>query len=174
MKIAFCFFLGILYFQVSAAQQKIDKIKVTWNLFKAKKPATAKHPAFTSYKFNLKTKLVKVDGNTLKLNFDVIFKLDSSKSYMDADRLGVDVALLNHEQGHADIGVIYARKLSKELAKAVFYQNGYNAKITSIFNQVNELMLKANANYDEQTQHGTDKTEQLRWKKIIEKLLLVD
>jgi predicted secreted Zn-dependent protease len=174
MRIVFCFLLCIVFPQISTAQQKIEEFKVSWNLFKAKKPATAKYPAFTSYKFNLKTKLVKVVDNTLKLNFEIIFKLDSSKSYMDANRIGVDVALLNHEQGHADIGVIYARKLSKELAKAVFYKTGYNEKITGIFDQVNKLMLKANANYDEQTKHGTDESEQLRWEKIIDKLLLVE
>jgi hypothetical protein len=153
------------------AQQKLKRIQLNWDFFKLDQPTNAKHPAFTSYHFNLKTKLDKVVGNTLQLKFDVVFKLDTAKSYMELDRKHQDTDLLNHEQGHADIGILYARKLDLALRKAVFFQAGYNEKINRIFNEVNGFMLKASSKYDLETKYGTDKIEQNKWDAYFKKLL---
>jgi hypothetical protein len=155
------------------AQEKIKRITIKLDFYKNNRPPFAKHSAFTSYHFNLKTKLKKATGNTLLLDFDVIFKLDTVKSFMDFEKRK-DKDLLRHEQGHADIGVLYARKLKSVLTNSVFPKSGYNGKISTIFNRINSLMLKTNSRYDEETFFGTKKAKQEEWNKLLKSKFLDD
>jgi hypothetical protein len=150
-------------------QEKIKRITITWDFYRRDKPNHSKHSAFTSYHFNLKTRLIKVVNNRLLLDFDVVFKLDTLKSYMDFAKMKKDESLLRHEQGHADIGILYARKLELSLKDAVFFKSGYNEKISKIFKEINSLMLKTNTNYDKETFFGTNEVKQEAWNKLLKR-----
>lgn len=75
--------------------------------------------------------------------------------------------LLGHEQLHFDICELYIRKLRKTLMEAKLDPIEYQKQIQPLFDAAWVGYQKAQAAYDEETQHGLIWEEQFRWQNEI-------
>lgn len=78
-----------------------------------------------------------------------------------------DTALLAHERLHFDIAEIYGRKIRKQIAamgeKGVKDLSEYRKAIKYLLGKFKEKSFE----YDEETRHGTDASEQRRWQIFV-------
>lgn len=96
----------------------------------------------------------------------LFFKKESSVG------LGKSDYILNHEQGHFDIGEIYARELRKEIQKIRNKINKKNSqKVDSVYDVVNEMFVNEQSLYDKETKQSTDTLQQKIWHLKIKKRL---
>jgi hypothetical protein len=135
-----------------------------WAFFKNDKPANAEHQAFTCCNLAYRYNTIKSIGEKMEIQFTVTFKMDTSKSYFETNkRILNDVRLLNHEQGHADIGFIYAIKLKDTFEKTSFLRKDYQAEIKNIWTRIFAEMTAAQLKYDAGTNHSKNLEEQKKW-----------
>lgn len=158
-----CFFLvfalTLPLFVIAQQREVLD-----WNFFKNDRPANGEWQAFTWYNLNYRYRVLGFDGGGVKLTFDVISKMDTTKSYFErARREKNDVYLLKHEQGHADIAFIYAIQLSEIYRQTSFSRANYRTEVKQIFDRVFTDMRAEQARYDEEVDHGKNRKEQARW-----------
>lgn len=94
----------------------------------------------------------------------LFFKKESSV------KLGKSDYILNHEQGHFDIGEIYARELRMKIQKIRGRINRENYQILdSVYNVVNEMFINEQSLYDKETKQSTDTLQQRIWDLKIKK-----
>lgn len=99
----------------------------------------------------------------------------SDKSWIKADRVkakSILADLLSHEQGHYDIGEIFALDLKNKLSQTCFSQQRYKAEADSIFQTMNKKYDALQQQYDMETSNMQNTAAQIRWKKKIETLLV--
>ncbi|MBI1192542.1 MAG: DUF922 domain-containing protein [Bacteroidetes bacterium] len=100
-----------------------------------------------------------------ELRFDVMAFFSPTDSWVDEpDASG---QLLKHEQGHFDIGEIYARKMRRRLARTSFERNRLNQQISAIYDQTFNEFKSAQEAYDEVTEHSTHPEAQKEWNRWI-------
>ena len=71
--------------------------------------------------------------------------------------------ILKHEQGHFDIGEIYARRLRKALATADLNTENAEAKISEIYNSISAECAAEQDRYDAETNHSINEQKQAEW-----------
>lgn len=148
---------------VFSQQESIAPIKLDWEYFKNDKPKNVGHDAFLAYNLKYKYRPTKVKGERIFLQFEVIATLDTAKSYFDFNRKFKDERLLAHEQGHADILIIYARKLKKALDEGIFLKTNYRLKTKELFDVIFSEMNSENEKYDLETNHSRNRAIQDTW-----------
>jgi hypothetical protein len=79
-----------------------------------------------------------------------------------------DADLLHHEQGHYDIGGLLARELGRKM-QFIFGKDkpALKTAVGTAKAKVIDKGKKINKQYDDETNHGTDKKEQRSWDAII-------
>jgi hypothetical protein len=136
--------------------------KLTWDDFKGAPDPASSNAALTNSGIN-----VEFGMNDKKLTHSIRCRFNTEKSW---GRIKTDY-ILNHEQGHFDITEIHARLLHKELSEYKFNGQTVNKDINSIYNGVMKLHVTAQKNYDLETNHSLDSTQQRLWdNKIVEML----
>jgi hypothetical protein len=149
------------------AQVEKQKPVLHWDFFKNDKPNGAIRDAITTYSINYKYYATKISGTSIKLSFNISLDLDTAKSYYNAALKFKSDALLKHEQGHVDIGFMHAAKLDSILKQTSFSTMDYRKKIESIFQEVLVAMKAENRQYDEETSHGTNPSNQEKWNSYL-------
>ncbi|MFT7589451.1 MAG: putative secreted Zn-dependent protease [Limisphaerales bacterium] len=104
-----------------------------------------------------------------KIRFEIACYFNAHQSWVN--HKDANDHLLSHEQGHFDIGEIYARKLRHKLHKHQFKSRNINSQIQEIYDSVFEDYKKAQALYDKQTGHSIDKKGQSIWDSWIDRQL---
>lgn len=100
-----------------------------------------------------------------EIRFDVLAFFSPTDSWVDeADASGL---LLKHEQGHFDIGEIYARKMRRRLARASFDRSRLNQQISALYDETFNEFRTAQQAYDEVTEHSTHPEAQKEWNRWI-------
>jgi Bacterial protein of unknown function (DUF922) len=98
-----------------------------------------------------------------EFTFEVVARFDRLKSWI---RSAPGSRLLQHEQGHFDITEIYARKMRKMMATYPnACQNG--RKIDAAAEALYGEWDQKQGQYDSETNHALNESEQLRWEKWI-------
>ncbi|QIL37893.1 hypothetical protein G7074_00490 [Pedobacter sp. HDW13] len=156
-------FLTLFVCKTSYGQNKVKQIHLTWDAFKNDKPLSAKFDAKTWYHLNYYYRVRGVVKNRIKLDFDVRLFLDTAESYFDFNTKYKNLRLLNHEQGHADIGFIYANKLQHTLQKHVYYKKDFTVEMKKIFDSILMQMTLENRKYDVESNYGFDNVGQNKW-----------
>lgn len=129
--------------------------KLTWTDFKGKAPNTNDNvAAMTSLDFIVESKSNSRDKEA-KVFIQNIFS--TKESWVKKNSRNVP-GLLEHEQGHFDLGEIYARKLRKRIAN-----NPDKNKIMEYVEQAYESLHKIQDLYDKETVHSIDKVRQKEW-----------
>jgi predicted secreted Zn-dependent protease len=152
-------------------ENRIERIQLTWNSFrKTMKPelpyiAYTAHKTFYKYRATLK-------GNTIALKFDVRIMLDTPNTTVNLKRLMTlsDLGrkrLLEHEQGHTDLAVIYGRLLYQSLSKEAYTPTNFKTKTRAIYLQLMKRLAEENYKYDVSTEHGFNEEKQREWASVI-------
>jgi hypothetical protein len=78
--------------------------------------------------------------------------------------------LLNHERAHFDITEIHARKLRKRISEYAFTANS-KEEIKRLYNQVEKERQAMQGQFDLETNHSRNRTQEEIWRKVIRKML---
>lgn len=111
--------------------------------------------------------------NYYRLTFNIHLKLNTNKSWMDKGKVTDDQMLaeiLRHEQGHYIIAYMEQQELLRAVSKTVFLAN-YQQVAASIFNRIDAKYKQLNYDYDEDTQHMTNRVQQQSWNVYFKKRL---
>lgn len=148
-----------------------DRIIVGWDLFKNDKPTNAERQAVLNCGIVYGYRVRPDKGNLMQVQFDVKVGIDTVKSYFNFDLKNKDYKLLNHEQGHADIVLVYALKLKAIFNQTKFYKTNYNTIIKQIYAKFSAQMHEKQLEYDLETNHGMIDSVQTKWDLYFKKEL---
>jgi hypothetical protein len=157
---------------------QIAKITLTWNSFKRTTNPKLTYIAYTAHKTLYKYRAIQ-KGNSVTLKFEVRIMLDTPNTVVNYGRLQSlttkgKLRLLEHEQGHTDLAVIYGRILYNQLASQVYSPTNFKTKTRAIYLKLMKELAEENRQYDVQTEHGFDAEKQVLWKSTIAKRLLLN
>jgi len=145
---------------------------LTWNDFTGKPDKESSHDANTywnidySFKgFQYKADTAVFTGLTVKLEFN------SKQSWIKKDRQ--TDALLKHEQGHFNIGILCAKELQQTFTSTVFFKKDVQVKINALFGDIMKKYHEMGLQYDKETDHSKNKDEQRRWDELLQGKLAV-
>ncbi|RQO66435.1 hypothetical protein DBR43_29950 [Pedobacter sp. KBW06] len=161
--------------QVFSQQNNLNRITLNWGSFLKKNNSKRSYIAYTAHKTMHKYRATQ-RGNQLSLKFEVGVTLDSLQTFLDPDKLkSLDAqgkkALLNHEQGHSDLAIIYGRILYSRLSKGKYSIANYKNEVKSIYDSVMKELAGLNIKYDMETEHGQYEEEQQKWDLYFKKEL---
>lgn len=169
-RIILLFWINLIPFIAISQERAI----LDWNFFKNDRPANAKYQAFTWSNVAYRYKPIKVNGDKMEIQFTVTFKMDTAKSYCEVSQIkNNNLKLLKHEQGHADIGFIYAMKLKNIFAATSFYRANYRTEINNIWTKLFSEMTEEQSRYDIETKHLHNIEAQKQWDLYFEKAVLI-
>jgi hypothetical protein len=80
--------------------------------------------------------------------------------------------ILEHEQKHFDLCEVYARQLRKKFINANLNASNLTKEGDVIFNEVNHAYLQRQNDYDRETNHGQNRSMQMKWNELIAKELV--
>ncbi|MFI5148820.1 MAG: hypothetical protein ACHQRM_03740 [Bacteroidia bacterium] len=129
---------------------------LAWNDFGGKAIAGSPNAALSSVSI-----LPHAEAVGSQLEFDVNTVFTPSLSWVRSDKK--TGYLLKHEQGHFDIGELFARKMRKALSEKSFIQKTFVAEYKAITNRFNTEFLKYTADYDTETHHSLINEKQEEW-----------
>ena len=139
--------------------------KLTWDDFKGT-------PSTTSY-----FQFGAVSSCDLKLESNSVSILKKPRFYTEAvfncyvswvrPASRNNAEMLAHEQCHFDIAELYRRKMQQQLDEAGFNAFDMQEGVKRINKDIGRQMGKRNDAYDEETEHGLNKTRQREWERVI-------
>jgi hypothetical protein len=100
-----------------------------------------------------------------QLDFNIRLLLNRDRSWMDKDRVTSQAMLdeiLKHEQGHYIIAYMEQQELLREVGKTRF-EADYQYRAQQIFDRIDAKYKELNRNYDDDTGHMTNRTQQNSW-----------
>ncbi|HEY8930312.1 MAG TPA: DUF922 domain-containing protein [Mucilaginibacter sp.] len=113
------------------------------------------------------------EKNYYLLNFNIQLTMNNYKSWMDKHRITSKEMMdqvLDHEQGHYTIAYMEQQELLRTLGKTVFYAD-YQTVAQSIFDRIDAKYRQLNHDYDEDTGHMQNRTQQQSWDAYFKKRL---
>jgi hypothetical protein len=130
--------------------------KLTWNDFQGQAPANTSLSAISTVSMG--------PGYVFK---DYVLDIDT-RSYFQTStswskQKDQDEGLLKHEQGHFDIGEIYARKFRKEIIATDLNIKNLQTKLEKITRKLNEEFANYQVLYDKETKHHINTEKQEEW-----------
>lgn len=100
---------------------------------------------------------------------DIVLYLDPEKSW--SKRQFQTAALLKHEQGHFDIGILSVREMKNGILNHTFYESTIAEDIQNYVNQINQKYAEYHKEYDRQTNHFLNVAAQAEWNKYFKETL---
>jgi hypothetical protein len=100
-----------------------------------------------------------------RLNFRITLQLNHYRSWMDKSRVTSRQQLaeiLRHEQGHYIIAYMEQQELLRVVGRTVFHED-YQRAAQEIFDRVDAKYKQLNRDYDDDTHHMVDRTQQKSW-----------
>ncbi|MEP6597289.1 MAG: hypothetical protein ABJA71_15155 [Ginsengibacter sp.] len=133
---------------------------LTWDDFKGVPDYSNPGGAVTASGFAFNANM-DMTGQDLYLHIRV-YTFFSKKNSWKKSNINSSYHLL-HEQHHFDITRISAEKFYNELLKANFTINNYNKLLSSLFNKVFDENAALQQEYDSETRHSINTSEQQKW-----------
>ncbi|WP_316752890.1 DUF922 domain-containing protein [Pedobacter gandavensis] len=162
---------------VSAFSQEnqLNRIKLTWDSYAEVKDSKRPYIAYTAHQTTHKYRATQ-KGTQLSLKFMVGVALDRKQSVVDFSRLSAldeeaKKNLLNHEQGHSDLAVLYGRILYKNLSKRLYSIKNYQQEVKKVYDDTMKELGEIHFRYDMETAHGEEKELQDKWDLYFKKEL---
>ena len=154
--------------QIVAADKIIPDGKIKWDDFTGPVEADSKYGATIYWRINYKYKVLSFRGDTAIIDLQVspLFK---GKSWVLPNKKTDE--LLAHEQGHFDLAIIGALKFKKIATSTILLKGNYAEKINLIFDSILTDIRQMELQYDEETNHMLNRSEQARWNKKINDML---
>ncbi|WP_342327588.1 DUF922 domain-containing protein [Pedobacter sp. FW305-3-2-15-E-R2A2] len=153
--------------QVFSQQNNLDRITLRWDSFLKRSNSKRSYIAYTAHQTMHKYRATQ-RGNQLSLKFEVGVTLDTLQTFLDPNKLkSLDAsgkkALLNHEQGHSDLAIIYGRMLYSRLSKGKYSIANYKNEVKNIYDSLMKELAGLHKKYDMETEHGQYEEEQQKW-----------
>lgn len=107
------------------------------------------------------------------LNFKITMQMNHYKSWMDKSRVTSKQQLaeiLKHEQGHYTIAYMEQQELLRTVGRTVFHED-YQRAAQAIFDRIDAKYKQLNLDYDADTHHMVDRTQQKSWNTYFDKQL---
>lgn len=156
------FGLSLLLTTMDDAQDPIPQL--TWKNYKAKVASKPNVSAITSCAFAAESN----ERGGLKFPIRIICAVFEDRSWVDTSvfRLSPSAIqqLLNHEQNHFNLAVIYAKRLQQIVADKLLFENEYNALHDSVWKA---YKFQDSLIYDVDTKLGKDLKQQLLWNNVF-------
>lgn len=144
--------------------------KLVWSDFTGKVDKSAPYYAYTRFKIGFQTGNIDVIGDSVSIDkFEVNVELDPKESWAKKDK--VSDALLIHEQGHFDIGILCMREILANYRQAKFTRTNVNYTIQTIVNNASRKYHEMTLKYDKETNHSADKEQQAKWNLFFSEML---
>jgi len=108
----------------------------------------------------------------LKFNVGLIMNRDLSWiNFASMESSGMLSYILKHEQGHYDICYFEQQELIREFSRRSYGEN-YQQQVTEIFDRIHAKYDQLERDYDEDTVHSINGTQQSSWNKYFERTLM--
>lgn len=130
--------------------------------------------AYTNCTIDFRYQANRSNGSYI-INAFVRLILNTEKSWLDRSRISspqVLAEVLKHEQGHYTIAYLEQQEVLREIGRARFSRN-YQYEAMALFNRIDAKYKQLNIDYDEDTQHMTDRIQQHSWDMYFQKQLRV-
>jgi len=139
--------------------------QLEWRDFKGKPDTRTNHQARTNYEVGFD---INIENG--KVEFVVTCNFARHKSWVKKPAVGNDY-LLRHEQLHFDLAEVYARKMRKQFAEANITIRNLQEKSNKIYQANWKALVEMQKEYDHDTDHSINETEQAKWDKKITQML---
>ncbi|MFK5973812.1 MAG: DUF922 domain-containing protein [Flavobacteriaceae bacterium] len=163
---AFIFTVGFVFSQEEAIPWS-PELKLQWKNFKGRPFKRARASAVTASGLSYQFSSVENKGR-FELDIKVGAYFYPEQSWYQPKLC--DALILSHEQLHFDISELYARKMRKRLANAIFTKN-VKTEIKAIYKSILKDLSNFQKKYDYETNFSRNVQQQLLWNKAIEKRL---
>lgn len=108
----------------------------------------------------------------LRFNVGLVMNRDLSWiNFASMESPGMLSYILKHEQGHYDICYFEQQELIREFSRSSYDKN-YQQQVTDIFDRVHAKYDQLEKDYDEDTVHSINGTQQLSWNRYFERTLM--
>ena len=139
--------------------------KLTVDDFSAKGKAPSKFAAsiFTSMGYHAS---MKMSQDTVFLDLAVkVYQVKGMSWILEEAK---QKFVIDHEQTHFNITQLIAEKFKKRLQEEALPPNDFDSRIQFLYLEYYRMINKLQAQYDGETSHGLNKTEQAKWEKYID------
>lgn len=135
---------------------------LTWEDFTGKPEKSSSFEAHTYWKLNYSFTGVNFKNDTAVITgLNVKLQLDENLSWIKKGK--ETPALLKHEQGHFDIGILCQNEIIQQFKSTVFLRSDFQNKMQSIFSATLKKYNLMGLQYDEETGHSKNKENQEKW-----------
>lgn len=141
---------------------------LTWDDFTGAPDPQSSLFAYTYWYVTYKWGPFSFSGDTVKWKVEVTLELEP-RSWRKSDK--VSDSLLAHEQGHFNIGLLFARSFRNRVGITVFFRHDYESRIAAIFREELERFREMEKKYDQETRHFHDRVQQKKWDAFLRKEL---
>jgi hypothetical protein len=139
--------------------------KITWEDFKGVPDSTSLSQGHTA---NIQTQWTMVDSI---INERCYFSVENDIVQQNSWACNHMSELLQHEQIHVSISAIVCHEFQMELKKYQGIRESKRSVVINLFNAWWKKERLRQALYDNQTKHGSNRSEQARWEKYINEQL---
>lgn len=167
-------FLLINCLAISGTAQILNNDKVIpgdtlkWEYFTGKPDSNSKYWATTNWLVYYKYKINSFCSDTVTVDLKVWHVLKAN-SWVLPDK--ATEQLLHHEQGHFNSAIVCEAEFKKAISTTVLLIYNYDKKIDSVFNAVLKNITQLNVQYDIETDHMYNISQQNLWDKKISILM---
>ncbi len=136
--------------------------KLVWTDFTGKIDQGSSMNAYTYYNLSTKISSIQFLGDSVLMQgFEVIVELDPNKTWAKPDRLSDK--LLEHEQGHFNLGILCMKEIVEKYKQTRFTKNNYSTQIRNLLDEVSKKYKDLGTKYDEETNHSKNLEQQIKW-----------
>jgi hypothetical protein len=136
--------------------------KLNWDDFLAEAPSRNSFAAFTYTLINMEYSATITEGKVIP-SFKIYAAFNRRRSWVKNQKEARTPEILAHEQAHFDISEITARRLRKALLTETYSRKSLEQKINSIYQVTVQAGDEMQALYDQESDHGLNKAQQLKW-----------
>lgn len=146
--------------------EDINYRKLSWDDFKGRPNFNNPHTAETSVSHIYQT-IPLSTGNSNTVNIKVSYEFNKYKAWVKSGGED-DEGLLRHEQGHYNIGFLYAKEFVNRIKKLNLNIDTYQEEIKKVYDSVINEYRETDNRYENETDHSKNRNIQERWDKVIE------
>ncbi len=140
--------------------------QLVWKDFTGKPDDNSSFFALTYWTLNWKTNDIRPQGDVLVVgSFEAVLELDPKHSWVKPGK--ESDPLLEHEQGHFDIGILCMRELIAKEKLLVLKKSNFSEKLQGLFDEVMKKYHDMEERYDKETDHNKNAEQQQKWNDLI-------
>jgi len=138
--------------------------KLTWNDFPEKNDPNLAFVAYIKYDYKYSIPSFKLENNVI-VPAEVIGTLEFNRNESWVRPGMQSEEILEHEQGHFNIGILTIREIMKELKSIRFQPKEKNPKqiLDGIVEKISKKYTEMEKQYDLETNHSQNKENQAKW-----------